>query len=164
MSYPLEQLHMIKKRRLEEAERELKLRREELVKEEKTLREKEAERDTAKKHKAEKLRDLRADMDKGEGPDKIEQGKKYLEIVDLDLAKKVDAVKAQEQKVETAKQAVEKARENMLQKQRDVEKLDEHKKAWKIEMRKEEQHQESIVSDELGTAMFNLKKRGKKRG
>ena len=156
--YPLHQLQEIKKRRLEEAERVLRQKREELAKEQKILAEKEKERNEAKKHRQDTLEKLRADMDAGEKTNKIEMAKRYLEIVDRDVEKKEAAVKAQVQVVEDAEKAVEDARQNMLQKQMEVEKLSEHKKAWAVELKKEQQHADNVLSDELGTAMHNLKK------
>lgn len=159
--YPLEQLQLIKKRRLDEAEKLLKKRKEELIQEQKRLKEVEEERNKTKRHKQDKLNQLRESMDAGEGATKIDMAKKYLELVDLELEKKEKAVKDQVVRVEAAEKAVEVARQDMIKKQHDVEKLKEHKSEWKKEMKTEEQHKENIVSDELGTAMHNLKKRKK---
>ncbi len=159
--YPLEQLQLIKKRRLEEAERLLKQKKEELAQEQKKLKTLEEERNITKKHRLEKLEQLREDMDAGAGAVKIEIAKKYLETVDVELEKKERAVKEQVKRVEHAEKAVEDARKDMLQKQQDVEKLKEHKIEWKKEARAEEQQKENVLSDELGTATYNLRKRRK---
>ena len=63
--YPLEQLVRIKQRRLEEAERILKEKKEALEKERQKQKELEKERDDTFQHKKAKLDQLREILDKG---------------------------------------------------------------------------------------------------
>lgn len=157
--YPLEQLVLIKKRRLEEAEKALKEARDALEREKEALKKVEAERDKTKQHREDKLSELRTKMDEGEASDKIIAMKEYLKTVDVELVKKEEAVKVQEEKVKQAETAVEKARENMIQKQTDLEKLTLHRKDWEKEAKLEERRADAATSDELGSAMHSKKKR-----
>lgn len=157
--YPLEQLVLIKKRRLEEAEKALKEARDFLEKEKETLKSIIAERDKTKQHREDKLSELRTKMDEGEASNKIIAMKEYLKTVDVELVKKEEAVKAQEVKVQQAEEAVETARKNMIQKQTDLEKLSLHRKDWDKEVKLEERRRDASESDELGSAMHSKKKR-----
>lgn len=157
--YPLEQLALIKKRRLDEAEKILAEKKKALEQELSILKKVEDERNQAKTYKEEKLQQLRDAMDEGEKADKIDMMKEYLKVVNAELEKKEAKVKEQVSKVEAAEKAVEEARKDMIKKQHDVEKLKEHKKDWKKDQAKEEKRQEGIVSDEMGTSMFSRKKR-----
>ncbi|MCH9614297.1 MAG: hypothetical protein SP1CHLAM54_17450 [Chlamydiia bacterium] len=160
--YPLEQLVLIKKRRLEEAEKALKEAKERLENEKEALKKVEEERDKTKLHREDKLSELRNKMDEGESTDKIIAMKEYLKTVDVELVKKEEAVKAQEVKVKEAEAEVEVARQNMLRKQSELEKMNMHRKDWEKEMRIEERRAEAIESDELGSAMHSKKKREEK--
>ncbi|MES2345627.1 MAG: type III secretion T3S chaperone, partial [Chlamydiota bacterium] len=76
--YPLEQLALIKQRKLDEAEKLLKERKALLAKEEERLRSVELERNKVKTHKIAKLTQLRNELDSGSTSDKIQQMKEYL--------------------------------------------------------------------------------------
>lgn len=158
MSYPLEQLYTIKKKRLEEAEKVLRDKKIALQKEIDDLKKAEDARNATKKHREEKLHQLRMKMDEGEKTDKLGMMKTYLKGVDQELEKKEKKVKEHVAKVEAAEKAVEDARKVMIQKQHDVEKLKEHKKEWQKEHKIEEERKEGIVTDELGTSMHIRKK------
>lgn len=160
--YPLEQLVLIKKRRLEEAEKALKEAKERLEAAKAEQKRLEEERDKTKLHREDKLSELRNKMDEGESTDKIIAMKEYLKTVDVELVKKEEAVKAQEKKVQTAEEEVEAARQNMLRKQSDLEKMNMHRKDWEKEMRIEERRAEDQEADELGSAMHSKKKREEK--
>lgn len=161
--YPLQQLADIKKKRLEEAERILREKKELLEKEEEKLRAVQKERDEVLEHKQEKLTQLREELDKGSTSDKIQQMKQYLKVVDEDLALKERKVQDQQKQVDKAAEEVEKARQNYVQKERDVEKIAMHRKEWGKEVRLEELRQEGITTDELGSAMFTLRKQERER-
>lgn len=157
--YPLEQLAEIKKRRLEEAEKLLKKRREELEAAQAELKKREEERDLTRTHKQEKLKQLREMMDEGEKTTKIQSQKVYLKTVDVELKQKQDVVEQQKKKVEAAEKAVEAARQDMIKKNQEVEKLRLHKTEWEKGVRLEEIRIEGIESDELGSAMYNKRKK-----
>jgi flagellar biosynthesis chaperone FliJ len=160
--YPLQQLEVIKKKKLEESERILKEKKEALAKEEEKLAAVQKERDKVYEHRMAKLKQLREKLDEGTTTDKIQQMKQYLKVVDEDLRMKDKKVADQKKQVENAQNLVEAARLDMLKKQQDVEKLQIHRKEWSKEVRKEMERVEGNELDELGSAMHTLKKRKKK--
>ena len=109
--YPLEQLAIIKKKRLEEAQKLLKEKKELLEAEIKTLKKVTHERDKVNEHQVEKLNQLRAGLDEGLPSNKIEQMRNYLKVVKEDLRRKQKQVEIQQKKVDAAEKEVEKARE-----------------------------------------------------
>ena len=86
--YPLHQLVRIKQRRLEEAERILKEKKEILEKEKEKLKKIEAERDQTFQHKKDKMDQLRQELDKGTTSDKIEMMRDYIKVVEEELDRK----------------------------------------------------------------------------
>lgn len=158
MKYPLEQLVQIKQKKLEEAERLLREKKELLIKEQEKLEKVEKERDEVKEHRMAKLTQLREKLDEGTTSDKIQQMKYYLKIVEEKLKQKESKVKEQLKHVEAAEKAVEAAREDLLEKQRDIEKLAMHRKEWDQEMRLIVEHGEAVETDEMGTSMHVRKK------
>ena len=161
--YPLQQLAMIKDRRLEEAEKLLKEKKEILAKEESLLAKVEAERDKVKGHRLAKLTQLREAMDSGEKTTKIQQMKQYLKLVDEQLRQKEQKVTEQKKKVTEAKKQVETARQNLLKRQQDVEKLKIHRKEWEAGVLRELERVESVEADEMGTVRHTQQKRERKK-
>lgn len=157
--YPLEQVALIKQKKLEEAEKVLKQKKEALVKEEEKLVLVEKERDKVKAHRLDKLTQLREGLDQGISTAKIQQMKQYLKVVDEQLKVKEQKVQEQLKAVNLAKTEVEKAREVFLQKQQDVEKLSLHRKEWDKEIQKEATQKEQVESDELGSASHARRKK-----
>jgi len=160
--YPLEQLAFIKKKKLQEAERELRDKKEALIDEQKKLTKVMKERDEVKRHKIDKLTKLREDLDSGESTKKIEEGRNYLQIVEDKLKIEEKKVEAQEKEVQKAEEAVEAARVEMLRRQQQVEKLKEHKSEWTDEMKKELEKEEAKEADETGSSRFLLNKKKKR--
>lgn len=156
--YPLEQLAMIKQKKLEESEKILKQRKEALLKEEQKLADLEQERDTVKDHRYAKLQQLREKLDAGTSTDKIQQMKTYLKIVDEQLKAKELKVQEQIKQVEAAKKNVEAARQDYLKRNQDVEKLRIHREEWKKEQQLALERLEGLEGDELGTSMHIRKK------
>lgn len=161
--YPLEQLAIIKQKKLEEAEKVLRDKKNALLKEEEKLAKVEEERNKVKEHKEAKLTQLREKMDEGAPSDKILQMRQYLKVVDEQLKQKEQKVKEQQKSVEAAAKQVEIAREDLIKKQRDVEKLVQHRKEWERDMAREMEHKEAIVTDEMGAAMHERKKNKMKK-
>lgn len=157
--YPLEQLAIIKQKKLEESEKVLKQRKEALLKEEKKLTDLERERDKVKDHRYAKLQQLREKLDAGTSTDKIQQMKTYLKIVDEQLKAKELKVQEQLKQVDAAKKNVEAARQDYLKRNQDVEKLRLHKEEWKREEYLATERLQGIEGDELGTSMHIRKKR-----
>lgn len=161
--YPLEQLAIIKQKKLEEAEKILREKKQLLEQEQKKLKSLEQERDKVKEHKEDKLTQLREALDEGTTSDKIQQMKQYLKIVVEELKKKDNIVKEQQKRVDVAEKEVDQARTNMIKRQQDVEKLVEHRKDWQKETNAEEEHKESIEADEMGSSKHTIKKDEEKK-
>jgi flagellar biosynthesis chaperone FliJ len=161
--YPLAQVASIKKRRLDEAEKVLKEKKQLLIKEEEKLALAEQKRNEVKEHRMAKLTQLREKLDEGTTSDKIQQMRHYLKIVEEKLKAEETKVKEQAKQVELAEKQVEIAREDLFKKQKDVEKLSMHHKEWEKEIKHEETRQAGIETDELGSSMHVLKKKSKKK-
>lgn len=159
MEYPLEQLILIKQKKLEEAEKVLREKKEILEEEMKKLHALEKERDEVKEHKNAKLGQLREELDKGTTSDKIQQMKMYLKIVDEQLKQKERKVTDQKKKTDEAEKNVEIARQDHFKKQQDVEKIKLHRKDWEKEQRVIMGREEEKQTDELGSTMHQKKKR-----
>jgi len=160
--YPLEQLAIIKQKKLEDAEKLLGEKKRALIKEEEKLAQVEKERDEVKAHKDDKLAQLRQTLDEGTTTDKIQQMKAYLKVVDEQLHQKQLKVKEQQKVVDAAIAQVEEARKEFFKRQLNVEKLRIHRKEWEAEMKVIEEQKEGIQTDEIGSAMDSLRRREKK--
>lgn len=159
--YPLEQLAVIKQKKLDEAERALEEKRRKLEKEKEKLAQVEQERNKVLSHKNEKLAQLREKLDEGTTTDKIQQMKHYLKVVDEQLLQKQAKVIEQKKQVMAAEQQVEAARKVVFECHKDVEKLSLHRKEWEKEMKVAEEKKEALESDEIGSNVHSLKKRMK---
>jgi len=155
--YPLEQLAVIKQKKLEEAERNLHEKKKALEKEEEKLAAVEKERDKVKDHRTAKLTQLRQKLDEGTSTDKIQQMKQYLKVVDEQLKTKEMKVKEQQKAVENAQKQVDAARQEVIKKNQEVEKLRLHRIEWEKEMKAIQEHQEGIESDEIGSVLHSRK-------
>jgi flagellar biosynthesis chaperone FliJ len=156
--YPLKQLAEIKQKNLETAETNLRDKKRILEQEQAHLAKKEKERDEVKKHRVDKLQQLRDHMDKGAVPHKIEQMKQYLKLVDEKLTVKQQAVIEQKKKAKLAEEEVEKARKELIECQQDVEKMHLHRKEWDREIHLIEEQKEGVEMDEIGSAGHERKK------
>lgn len=160
--YPLDQLDFIKKKKLEEAEKLLREKKELLRQEEVKLKAVEAERDKVAAHKDEKLQQLRAALDAGQPTNKIEQMRIYLKLVKEELKTKQKKVDDQIKKVREAEKQVEIARQNLIEKQKNVEKLTIHRKEWQKEADKEFERKEDVEVDDISSSRHILRKKKKK--
>ena len=142
--YPLAELVQIKQKRLEEAEKILKEKRQALAREEEKMVKVQAERDKVKGHQEAKLSQLREEMDKGSPSLKIQQMKQYLKLVMENLKTQDAKVKEQKKQVDAAILQVEAARREYLQRQTDIEKLGIHHKEWDKEISAEILRKETI--------------------
>jgi hypothetical protein len=161
--YPLEQLMLIKERRLEESEKRLKEKKQILEKELQKLKTLEAEAQLVHDHKQEKIKQLDKEMDQGTDSLQLDIAYKYLKIVQEQLVQKKKKVLEQDKVVKTAEQQVEAARIEMIKKQREVEKLTIHKDEWKKEVMKEIEYKETLNSDEIGSAKYISLKKAKEK-
>ncbi|MDP1835218.1 MAG: type III secretion T3S chaperone [Chlamydiales bacterium] len=159
IEYPLAKIIDIKRKRVDEAERNVKAKEEALQKELKVLAEKEAERDRVKQHRDDKLAQLRHEMDTGTTTDKIQQAKVYLKLCQEKVIVEEKKVAEQQEQVELAKRNVEVAKKELAQRRQDVDKLLTHRADWMKERRKEIEIEEGREQDEIGSLVFNLRKR-----
>lgn len=161
--YPLEEIAAIKKRRLEEAEKVLREKRETLNKEEKILLEKKQAVQNSQKLKLDMLEKHFKKIEEGTTSEVLERHDTYIkEIINPKIAEEKKAFEDQKKVVKEAKIALEKAREERLKKNQDLEKINIHKKEWTKEAKKELSIEEAGVADELGTSMHSRKKGGRK--
>lgn len=161
--YPLEQLVLIKTKRLEEAQKKLKEKKAALEKEQAKLKKLEEECQKVFDHKQEKIKQLDDEMNAGTTSHKIDVANKYLKVVEEDLKQKKRKVTEQDKIVKTAFSAVEIARMEMLKKQQDLEKLEIHRAEWKKGVLKELEIKQEQEGEEMGSAKFSLMQREKKQ-
>ena len=161
--YPLEQLALIKQKKLEEAEKILTEKKALLAKEEDKLRAVEKERDKVKEHKDNKLKQLREELDAGTTSDKIQQMKQYLKVVQEQLKQKETKVTEQLKVVQEAEKQLEVARQNRIKKQQEVEKMVMHRAEWEKEQYLIEERKQAGDMDEMGMAIDSMRKREQKK-
>ncbi len=154
--YPLKQIIEVKQRRVEEAEKVVREKQLALTKEQQKLAEREKERDKVKKHKQEKLTQLRETMDQGTTSPKIQQMKVYLKVVDEKLKVEEKKVKDQKEQVAIAEKNLEQAKIDLQRKRQEVDKLLIHQKDWEKQMQKEMDIIEGREQDELGAIIHAI--------
>jgi len=159
--YPLEQLILIKEKRLEEAEKKLKEKKQVLEKELIKLKKLEDEAQMTHDHLQEKINQLEAELDQGTYSHKIDIANKYIKVVEDQLKQKKKKVLEQDKVVKAATHQVELARQERIQKEQDVEKLRIHKGEWKKDVLKEMNYQEALEGDEVGSTKHSSLKREK---
>lgn len=163
IGYPLAEVVIVKKRRVEAAEKVLKEKLELLRKEQEILEQRKAERDKVVRHHDDKLNQLREELDTTTTSPKVQQMKAYLKIVKEKVAVENKKVADQEAQVTLAEKNVEIAREELKRKQLEVDKLEAHRKDWEKEMAKELQVIAGREQDELGSVVFNMRQRQAER-
>lgn len=159
--YPLEQVLSVKHRRVEEAEKVLVEKQKILEKEEELLKQREQERDLVLKHNAEKMQQLRDELDSGTTSPKVQQMKAYIKVVKEKLIVEEKKVADQKERVEAAKANVELAKAALKKRRTEVDKLVSHKKDWVKEIRKELQIIEESNLDEIGSVIYTVNQRKK---
>lgn len=159
IAYPLADVVIVKKRRVEAAEKALKEKLEILRKEQEILEQRKAERDKVVRHHDDKLAQLRNELDHATTSPKVQQMKAYLKIVKEKVEVENKKVADQEEQVAKAQKNVDIAREELNRKQLEVDKMEEHRKSWEIAMRKELEVIAGREQDELGAVVFNMRQR-----
>ncbi len=160
--YPLKEVLMIKKRRVDEAEKTVKEKIKLLTQEQEKLKQREAERDVVLQHYKDKLKQMRDEFDQGTTSDKIEQIKVYIKVVQEKLKVEEKKVKDQKQQVDVAEKNVELAKEQLKAREKERDKIITHKGEWEKETLKELETLEVRNEDDVGSTMF-LSKFTKKR-
>ena len=161
MKYPLEDILKVKQRRVEEAEKQLQLKKQELVKEQDKLKEREKERDRVKGHYNDKLKQLRDEFDHGTTSPKIIDMKAYIKLVKENLAVEEKKVNDQKAQVKVAEDNVVKAKKELELRQKEVDKVKEHRADWIKGVMKEMEADEAKTQDEIGNIIFSLHNRKK---
>lgn len=159
LTYPLEQLMVIKKNRFDQAVKTLEQKKEILEKAYEKLYDLTQERDKVAKHKKDKLDQLRDALDEGTTTDKIQQMKYYLKTVEEKLQDKQKKVDDQQEQVDLAQKQVDIATDELFQRKKDLEKLEMHRKEWEKEVRYWSQQKEAVEHDEQGSAGHVLRKK-----
>jgi flagellar biosynthesis chaperone FliJ len=159
LSYPLEQLMIIKKNRFDQAVKTLEQKKEILEKAYEKLYLLSQERDKVLEHKKAKLDQLRQSLDEGTTTDKIQQMKGYLKTVDEKLVDRQKKVADQQKQVDLAQKQVDVATDELFQRKKDLEKLEMHKLEWEKEVRYWTEQKEAVETDEQGSATHTMHKR-----
>lgn len=157
--YPLQEVLTVKYRRVEQAERVVKEKMELLRLEEEKLRKREEERNKVRTHRIDKLQQLRDELDHGTTGPKVLQMKAYLKVVDEKLVIEEKKVADQKEQVKIAEKNLEAAREELKKKRLEVDKLEQHREEWVVEMKKELEILEGREMDEIGQVINELNKR-----
>ncbi len=82
----------------------------------------------------------------------------YLKTVEENLKAKELKVQAQKKQLDLAAKAVEDAKQDMLKKNQEVEKMNLHKEEWMKEQQVKQAHAEASAMDEIATTMFTRKR------
>jgi flagellar biosynthesis chaperone FliJ len=158
-NYPLIEVIRIKKRRLDEAEKVLREKKLILEKELEKLKVCQKEHDEAKAVFDNYLQKLRQALDEGEPGKKIEQHKLHLKDLKDKFIATQKKLETQKKAVLLAEKAVEEARSDYQQKEKELEKLHIHKGEWIEALKLEETRAEEIKMDEISTSGFARKKK-----
>jgi hypothetical protein len=161
--YPLEQMIAIKQNRFDAAVKVLEEKKTLLEKAYEKLYDVTQERDEVKKHKMDKLTQLRHELDRTTTVEKIQRAKVYLKIVDEKLAEKERKVVDAQKQVDAAQKQVDIATDDLFQKKKDLEKLEIHKKEWEKEVGYWALQKETLEQDEQGSSTHGLHKRERER-
>ena len=154
LKYPLEQVLVIKKRRVDAAEKIVKEKQAILEQEEEKLKKyQDAYQEVADHHK-EKLEQLRAALDAGAPSHKIEQIRTYIKEVKNKMYEEKRKVERQEKQVEKAQKAVDDAKIVLKERRVESDKIHTHKDEWSAQELKELSRQEAKQLDEVGSLVF----------
>jgi flagellar biosynthesis chaperone FliJ len=162
VSYPLNQVLDVKKKRVEDQEKVVKDKQQALEREKEKLAQREADRDKAVQHDKDKLTQLRKLLDEGTTCPKILQMKAYLKVTKERVKIEEKKVKEQQTAVENANKALEMAKQELKIKRQDVDKIETHKKDWLKELKKEMELIEEREYDEIGSIIFSANQRRNK--
>lgn len=156
--YPLKQVLEVKQKRVEDAEKVVKEKKQALEAEKEKLVQREADRDKAIAHHNDKLMQLRQALDEGTTTDKIIQMKNYMKVAKEKVKVEEKKVKDQQEQVNIASKNLQEAENQLRLRRLEVDKLDTHRKDWQKEMRKEEEIIEGREQDEIGNIIFSTKR------
>lgn len=153
-AYPLAEVLDVKNHRVELAEAMVTEKKRLLLIEQEKLKSCEAARDKVKDHLKAKTDQLRQELDEGTTSDKITRAKLYIKVVQEKLAIEEKKVQDQKKQVELAEKNLEAAKIQLKEREKERDKIIEHRKEWTKETLKEFQVMEVRAEDELGSTMF----------
>ncbi len=162
IKYPLEQVLAVKRDRVEKAERVVEEKKRALSVEQEKLNKVEEERDQVLNHHNDKLAQMRQAFDEGTTSAEILQMKAYLKVVKERLAKEEAKVKEQQEQVRIAEHNLESAKQDLLRRRMEEEKISLHKEQWMKEAKIEVAKEEAKVQDEIGQVLYEGRRRKKK--
>lgn len=157
--YPLEQVLDVKKDRVTKAQKVVLEKKRALEIEEEKLQKAQKERDLVLDHHKDKLQKLRGAMDSGTTSDEVLQMKSYLKVVKEKLQKENLKVEKQKEQVKTAQKNLDAALVDLNRKRIEEEKIKMHKDEWSKSMDRELLKYETKEEDELGSQIYEHKKR-----
>ncbi|RDB31822.1 type III secretion T3S chaperone [Candidatus Similichlamydia laticola] len=163
--YPLEQVLAVKKRRAEIAEREMHEKQNILLQEREQLLYIKKQRDQVKQHHIDKLNQLRSILDREARTNALQRARNYVDLVAERLRTEEERVQKQQHQVDTAEAAFEMARQVWLQRRKEVEKIEKHRKEWLQIAWKEFRKEEAKYIEEVGTLIYmSVRARSKGEG
>ncbi|MEZ5315318.1 MAG: type III secretion T3S chaperone [Chlamydiales bacterium] len=160
--YPLQQVLLVKKDRVEKAEKVVQKKKQALTIEEDKLKKIEEARNLVLNHHNSKLAQLREALDKGTTSNEVLQMKSYLKVVKEKLEKEEKKVETQQQQVKIAKRDLQEAQDHLKIKRVEEEKLSLHKEAWDKEVQAELIKKEAKEQDEIGQIVYTSQKKKQK--
>ncbi len=160
--YPLQDVLVIKQKRVENAELVVKEKRQILEQEQEILKQRQAERDKVLQHHDEKLAQLRGELDHSTTSPKIQQMKAYLKVVKEKLKVEEKKVVDQKIKVDAAEKNLQEAKKQLQIRRQEVDKIEIHCDEWKKEQRKVDEINEERAFDEIGNVIYGIHHRKKK--
>ncbi|OGN63058.1 MAG: hypothetical protein A3F09_01540 [Chlamydiae bacterium RIFCSPHIGHO2_12_FULL_49_11] len=161
--YPLEQVYAIKEKRLEEAEKKLRLAKETYERECKRLEECKESYNKAKAFKNQKIRTYLDELQEGLNTLEIERHLKYIKnVVDEEVKREKKKVDDQQIVVNEAHAKVIEARAERKRCELEMEKLRLHQKEWVKEANLEIERKEQSEADEIGSNVHEMRKRREK--
>jgi hypothetical protein len=159
INYPLKQVLEVKKKRVEDAEKNVLEKRKALEAEKEKLKQREIARDQVKQHHNDKLQQMRDELDKVTNTGKVQQMKAYIKVVKENLKVEEKKVKEQQAQVETAENNLKLALAELAQKRIEVDKLEIHKKDFIQSAKKEIEINEEKEFNEQGAIIYTMRKR-----
>ena len=118
------------------------------------------ERDKVATHRDKKLEQMQRELDKGSTTDKIQKMEQYRRVVEDELTIKEEEVKQQQGKVQEAEREVDVAKQELFFRQKELDKIGQHKKEWKKQEKYIELQEENRIIDEIGSVRHRKKPPG----
>lgn len=161
--YPLEQVLLVKKKRVEKAEKVVEEKKRAYDVELEKMKKIEEARDLALQHHNDKLGQLRKALDEGTTSDEVLQMKAYLKVVKERLSVEEAKVIEQKKQVMLAERNLEEAKLDLKKKRVEEEKISFHKEQWLKQINVELEKKEVKEQDEIGQVLYEAERRKKRK-